>query len=160
MFTCEFENGHKTDQLRHVVVHALVIRDNEILLEKRADYLLEAGKWCLPSGFMDRDETATQAVLRELREETGWEGKITHFFRVNSHPDRPRELEKQNVALEYIVEVTEKTGAGDKEAADLKWFPLDKLPRPDEMAFDHLRSIELYISHRNDKSVFPLWQDE
>lgn len=36
MFTCEFEDGHKTNQLRHVVVHALVIQDNKILLEKRA----------------------------------------------------------------------------------------------------------------------------
>ena len=70
MITCTFEKGF-TDNLRHVVVHALVVRDNEILLEKRAGDLNESGKWAIPGGFLSLDETTAEGVLRELYEETG-----------------------------------------------------------------------------------------
>jgi len=47
----------------------------EILLVKRG---VEPGrgKWALPSGFIEIEETPEEACLRELKEETGLEGKI------------------------------------------------------------------------------------
>jgi 8-oxo-dGTP diphosphatase len=74
MITCLFENGGRA-LLRHVVVHAVVERDGALLLIRRAPHLSEGDKWGLPGGFLDRDETLTQGVLRELREETGWTGQ-------------------------------------------------------------------------------------
>lgn len=43
--------------MRHATVGCIVIKDNEILLAKRAQGLLEAGKWCFVGGYVDRDET-------------------------------------------------------------------------------------------------------
>jgi 8-oxo-dGTP diphosphatase len=145
MITCEFENGNKAS-LRHLVVHAIVVKDNKILLEKRAKGLLEAGKWCLPSGFVDRDETAEQAVLRELKEETGWTGKVLQLLRINTNPNRPHE-DRQNIAIDYIVEPLELVGVGDNESTAVEWFPLDALPPVDTIAFDHHESIELYVTN-------------
>ena len=62
MITCIFENGGKAS-FRHVVLHAIVERDGQIILEKRTGKLLETGKWALPGGFLDRDETAAKGVL-------------------------------------------------------------------------------------------------
>jgi len=59
MINCTFENGNKAS-LRHVVVHAIVEMDGKLLLIKRSNELLEGGKWSLPSGFLDRDETAQE----------------------------------------------------------------------------------------------------
>lgn len=65
MITCTFENGNRAS-LRHVVLHAVVERDGALLLVKRAPHVSEAGKWGLPGGFLDRDETLAAGALREL----------------------------------------------------------------------------------------------
>src|SRR5690349_13402924 len=48
-------------------------------------------------------------VLRELREETGWEGRVVSLLRINSRPDRPRE-DRQNIAFDFLIEPLEKRG--------------------------------------------------
>lgn len=154
MITCAFENG-KTAGLRHVVVHALVERNGEILLGRRSGPILEAGKWGLPAGYLDRDETAAQGIVRELMEETGWLGEVTSLFRVITHPDRPNE-DRQNIALEFIVKPIEQTGTTDWETSETKWFPFDRLPASGEIAFDHEQSIRLFIKYLSKPFSIPL----
>src|SRR5207247_2929977 len=101
MINGTFENGSRAS-LRHVVVHAIVERDGALLLVRRAAHLSEGGKWGLPGGFLDRDESLSDGVLRELREETGWDGRVSGLMRINSRPDRPRE-DRQNVAFDFVI---------------------------------------------------------
>ncbi len=153
MITCTFEKGY-TDNLRHVVVHALVVRDNkEVLLAKRTGDMLETGKWNIPGGFMQRDETAVQAVLRELYEETGWEGKIVSLFRINSNPNRPSE-DRQNVIFEYLIQPTVESGRPDHESSDIAWVDFNNLMPEDDYAFDHGQS--LYLLKKYFENPFPL----
>jgi 8-oxo-dGTP diphosphatase len=152
MITCTFEKGY-TDNLRHAVVHALAVKDNSVLLAKRSGDILETGKWNLPGGFMQRDETVSQAVLREVYEETGWECEIISLFRINSEPKRPGE-DRQNVVFEYLVKPIKHTGIPDHESSKVEWIPLDKLLPFDEYAFDHGESLKLLVKYL--KSPFPL----
>ncbi len=152
MITCTFENGNKA-KLRHVVVHAIIEMDGKLLLEKRTGDLLESGKWGLPSGFLDRDETAAACIVREVKEETGWESKVISLFRINTKPDRPHE-DRQNVAIEFLVRPMKKTGEPDKESSKVEWIPIDKLIPLTDFAFDHGESIRLYLTYR--KTPFPL----
>lgn len=154
MITCAFENGNKA-KLRHVVVHAIVEMDGKLLLEKRAGDLLETGKWALPAGFLERDETAGQGILRELKEETGWEGEIISLFRVNTNPNRPHE-DRQNVVLEFLIKPIRKTGEGDHESSKVEWIPFDKLLPLSEFAFDHGESIGLYLKYRTKHFPLPI----
>lgn len=155
MITCVFENGGKAG-LRHVVVHAIVEKDGKIFLVKRAQTLsLEAGKWALPGGFLDRDETAAQGVLRELIEETGWEGEVMSLFRINTNPNRPHE-DRQNVAFDFIIHPTKSTGLRDKESTEIAWMSKDSLPPPDLFAFDHGKSIALFFKHRQHPVSLPI----
>jgi len=68
---------------------AVVRRDGAVLLHRRAD----DQKWGLPGGWVDPGETLTDAVMREVREETGLEVRITGLLAVTSQPadlpDRP-----------------------------------------------------------------------
>ena len=49
---------------------AVVIRDDHVLLVKRRNQP-DAGLWGFPGGHVDFGETALDAAVRELREETG-----------------------------------------------------------------------------------------
>jgi len=55
-----------------VAVGVLIEQDGRILLAQRGIDPCR-GKWVMPSGFMDWDETPTEAAVREVREETGLE---------------------------------------------------------------------------------------
>jgi len=154
MITCQFEDGHSA-QLRHVVVHAIIEKDGCLLLEKRAPPLLEAGKWSLPSGFVDRGETLEQAIVREVFEETGWKTKVKALFRINSNPNRPKE-DRQNIAVEFLVESVQHTGENDTESTKVEWIPIDRLLPFDELAFDHGETIRLYLEYRKKKFQLPL----
>jgi len=91
MITCYFEDSDQPTKLRHVVVDTLVVKADKILLVKRGDdTLLEAGKWALPGGYLERDETAAEAATRETLEETGYQVKVEELFRLIDNPKRLR----------------------------------------------------------------------
>jgi 8-oxo-dGTP diphosphatase len=154
MITCAFENGNAA-KLRHVVVHCIVEKDGCLLLGKRTGDILESGKWGVPAGFLDRDETVEQCALRELLEETGWKGEVVSLFRINSSPDRPHE-DRQNVSVEFIVKPIEKVGEPDHESSKVEWIPIDKLIPFEDFAFDHGESIKLYLQYRQKPFPLPL----
>lgn len=154
MITCNFEDGHPAE-LRHAVVDVVVGRNDEILLEKRAKKLVEGGKWALAGGYMDRDETVTDTVHREVMEETGYEITDLVFAEVISNPKRKGE-DRQNVAMVFFAQATTKTGESDWESDEVKWFKLDNLPPDSEIAFDHLETIELYKTYRAKPFPLPL----
>ncbi|NOZ30825.1 MAG: NUDIX domain-containing protein, partial [Crenarchaeota archaeon] len=56
-----------------VGVGALVIRDGKILLVKRK-YPPGKGRWSIPGGHVEVNESILEAARRELLEETGIEG--------------------------------------------------------------------------------------
>lgn len=147
MITCTFENGG-TGSLRHVTVDALLLNENnQILLVKRAPHLTNGGLFALIGGFVDRDETLEEAVIREIIEETGYEATVEKLLRIIDAPQRPKE-DRQNISFTYIARVGKKVGESDKESTEMRWFELNALPDKDQFAFDHLESIEFYKKSR------------
>jgi 8-oxo-dGTP diphosphatase len=153
MINCTFENGRRAS-LRHVVVHAVVEKDGALLLVRRAPHLLEGDKWGLPGGFLDRDESLSDGVLRELREETGWDGQVSALLRINSSPDRPGE-DRQNVALDFVVTPLRRIGEPDEESSAVEWVPIDRLPPLHTLAFDHGDTVHLYLASRGKPGQAP-----
>mgnify|MGYP001027402886 FL=1 len=45
------------------------------------------GDWTLPSGFVEADESAEEAAIREAEEETGLKVEIVEMAGVNSFPE-------------------------------------------------------------------------
>lgn len=154
MITCRFEKGYDA-LLRHLVVHAIVEKENGILLVKRTGDLLESGKWGLPGGYLDRDETAQEGALRELREETGWDGEIISLFRINTNPNRPHE-DRQNVSFDFLIRPTTLSGLPDAESSRVEFIPFEKLYSAEKLAFDHGETIERYLKYRKEKFSLPL----
>lgn len=155
MISCEFEDGGKAS-LRHVVVDTIVTKGNQILLAKRASHLSSPGKYGLIGGFVDRDETATQAVAREILEETGYSSTVEFLFCIVDNPQRPQE-DRQNIAFVYVARAGEKTGEPDNESKEIAWFDLDNLPPKESFAFDHYEDIERYKQHLTNPFSLPFF---
>ncbi len=122
-----------------ITVDALVRKNNEVLLIQRDNDPFK-GMWALPGGFMDYgQETAEEAVLRELEEETGLNGLRAQLANVYSQPERdPR---GHTVTIAYEVEVKGNIKAGT-DARKAKFFKLNALP---PLAFDHAKIISDWI---------------
>ncbi len=154
MLTCTFENGNKAS-LRHVTVDALLLNKGKVLLVKRTGKLLEGGKWGLVGGFVERDETVKEAVAREALEETGYTVKNITLLTIRDNPDRPKE-DRQNISFIFFCDVVEKVSNSDWEVDDQQWFDLNNVPSAAEIAFDHLKNIELYRDYLNSNRSLPI----
>lgn len=160
MITCQFEDGNiASPGLRHVTTSNIIIKDNKVLFVLRQKVanriMLEEGKWGLPGGFFDRNESLIEAVKREVMEETGWEIDDLELFRINDNPGRPKE-DRQNIDFIFIAKAINRPGSHDAEVREVKWFPLDSLPPIDQIAFDHGEDLELYLKYLKVPMTLPI----
>ena len=120
-----------------LTVDAVAIDNDKILLIKRK-YEPFKGKWALPGGRVECGERVEEAVLRELKEETGLDGEIVRLVGVYSDPNRdPR---GHYVTVVFLVKVKGELRA-NTDAEEAKWFPLSEVPW-DDLAFDHAKIIK------------------
>lgn len=105
----------------------------EILLIRRKNDPYK-GCWAFPGGFLDINETLEQCARRELMEETSLTAGEMHEVGSFSKVDRdPRGRVITTAYYTFIEKNTVRPHAAD-DAAEIAWFPLDKLP---PLAFDH-----------------------
>ena len=119
-------------------VDAVVILENRILLIKRGNDPFK-GKWALPGGFVEMNETLLQAATRELKEETGITIKDLKQFRTYDAIDRDPRHRTISTVFYFIdnQQSTKELTAGD-DAAEAIWWDINKLPN---LAFDHKEII-------------------
>lgn len=82
------------------------------------------GKYALPGGFVNPDETVEQAARRELAEETGIEGLPMKLVGVYSDPGRDPRAWVVSCAYGVCTDAPLIPKAGD-DAADVRMFGLD-----------------------------------
>lgn len=113
---------------------ACIVNDarGRTLLVKRA-VEPEKGKWSLPAGFMELDEKPSQAILRELKEETGLTGRIESLIGVYTQSSR---VYKSVLTIGFVVE---RTGGRLK--------PGDDVSDVDFRTIKNVRKIP-FMSHR------------
>lgn len=98
------------------------------------------GRWAMPGGFMQMNESADEGALRELHEETGLKAAYIKQFHTFSEPNRDPRERVITIAYYALVKMQEVKGADD--AADARWFALDEVP---SLAFDHDRILRMAL---------------
>ena len=104
-----------------------------VLLTRRQDN----GRWCLPGGGMDPGESAAEACIREVFEETGLEVKVKRLVGIYTSPDilieYPDGNKIQPVAFSFEVEVTGGTLGLSDETTEVGYFTIEKMEMMDMM---------------------------
>ena len=119
---------------RHALTaDAVVFRGDRVLLVRRGNPP-HKGAFALPGGFVDGHESAEDAVLRELAEETGLVGRVVGLVGLYSRPGRdPR---GPTATATYLVDAPKgKVRAGD-DASAARFLPVAEAMRL-KLAFDH-----------------------
>jgi mutator protein MutT len=113
-----------------VGVGAIIVCNGKILLEKRKSEP-GRGKWSVPGGLVELGESTEQAVIREVKEETGLDVENPELIDVvnNIILDANGKIEYHFVIVDYFV----KLRGGELNAADdaeeLKWVALDDVEK-------------------------------
>lgn len=107
-----------------VAAATLIIEDGKILLVRRVNEP-QRGLWTLPAGFINGGEDPAQAAIRECREETGLEVRVTALLDIFARREHARGAD---FVIFYQAERTGGTlqPADDADAAE--WFAPESLP--------------------------------
>ena len=118
-----------------------------ILLTRREDN----NRWCLPGGGMDPGESAAEACVRELFEETGLEVIVTKLIGVYTSPDLLMEYADGNriqpVAFNFEAEITGGELGLSDETTEFGWYTMAEMEDMDILEH-HIPRIRDAISNR------------
>lgn len=120
-------------------VYLLLLKDNKVLLQRRYNTGFQDGNYTFVSGHVDKDESPTQAICREAKEEAGITVDIRDIqfeqvlYRRSFDPIKkdynPSALERIDFFFSTEKWQGEPHVAEPDKCDDLRWFPIDKLPK-------------------------------
>lgn len=141
------QKGYATPK---VDIRGVVFRDEKILLVRE----ISDGRWTLPGGWADANESPRESVIREVREESGYEVipvKILAVYDRNKHPHFP-----QNIFHTYkifiLCSLCGGTATPSNETSEIGFYGENELPELSisrvtnnqiKRMFEHFRSGNL-----------------
>jgi 8-oxo-dGTP diphosphatase len=122
-------------------VSAIIVTPDQskFLITRRKSGLYQ-GKWCLPGGHIHRDETMQQAVIREVKEETGLDFN-PQLFSCFDEIIPEYDIHSITIVFDGLANGTIKPQAD--EVAEIGWYSLEEI-REMAFAFRHKDIIESY----------------
>ncbi|WP_329037657.1 NUDIX domain-containing protein [Streptomyces sp. NBC_00178] len=124
-------------------VTAVVVRDDQVLLAKRADN----GKWTAVTGIIDPGEQPADAAAREVLEETGIVAVPERLAMVHVTDPVVYDNGDQTQYLDLVFRFAWQSGVpspDDGENTAAEWFALDDLP---PMSDDMCKRIAAAVSN-------------
>jgi mutator protein MutT len=111
-----------------VGVGAIILDGDKILLEKRKN-APGKGKWSVPGGLVELGESTDQAVIREVKEETGLDVYEPRLVDIVDHIslDEKGTVKYHFVIVDYLVTVKEGKPKAASDAEALKWVPFNEV---------------------------------
>lgn len=145
--------NEKTFRNPAVTVDIIIEIDGGIVLIERKN---PPFGWALPGGFVDYGESLENAAIREAKEETSLDVKLTEQF--HSYSDPERDPRHHTVSTVFIAEGKGHLKAED-DALNACVAKRDDLPAP--LVFDHGRIADDYFRYKDGVSkntIFPPYE--
>ena len=120
-----------------IIVGGVVKKDNKYLLVQEAQEKCR-GKWNIPAGHLDPNETIFEGAKREVFEESGFNVDITGIASISNRvlPD------DEFLGIIFSTEIIDgEISINPNEILDIKWFTYDEILNMK----DQLRSDDLLI---------------
>jgi 8-oxo-dGTP diphosphatase len=158
----------KGDQfyLPHLSVDCVIFGFHENELKVLLLEWKDTKRWCLPGGFILKDEHIDDAAVRILKSRTGLDEIYLRQFYAFGHPDRDRKkdgmkppkgaakswLMDRFITVGYwaIVEFSKVVPSPDEFSLSCRWFDIDEIPKlildHNEIADKALESLRLHLN--------------
>jgi len=110
-----------------VDVRAAVFHDGKILLVKEVN----DGRWSMPGGWADVGDTPSEAILREVREESGFDARVLSvvgIYDANRVPNEEWMPFYHAYKLLFLCEITGGEARTSHETPDVGFFGIDEIP--------------------------------
>ncbi|MBX5321427.1 MAG: NUDIX hydrolase [Candidatus Bathyarchaeota archaeon] len=130
-----------------VGVGAIIVCNGKILLEKRKGEPGK-GKWSVPGGLVELGETTENAVIREVKEETGLEVANPQLIDVmdNIVYDENGEVKYHFVIIDYFLRLKGGEAKAADDAEELKWIPLGEVEK-----YDLTKTFRAFLQRKREK---------
>jgi len=130
-----------------VGVGAVILDGEKILLEKRKN-APSKGKWSVPGGLVELGENTDQAVIREVKEETGLEVYEPRLIDVVNYVSLGEKgaVKYHFVIVDYLVTVKCGNPKAASDADALKWVPFNEVEE-----YDLAESFRLFFLRNREK---------
>lgn len=111
-------------KLVHVAVGVIQDASNRILIAKRPQHLHQGGKWEFPGGKVEKQETTSEALIRELKEEVNLDVTSTTPLMEIHHDYGDK---KVFLDIHWVKSFT--GNATGVEGQQVEWVALEQLSR-------------------------------
>jgi ADP-ribose pyrophosphatase YjhB (NUDIX family) len=136
-----------------VDVRGAVVREGKLLLVKeRVD-----GKWTMPGGWADVGETPSQSIIREVREESGFEVRPLKVIAVLDANRRGRPLEFYHAfKIIFLCQLVSGEATPSEETSEVDFFDLDDLPElsVNRTSPEHIAEIKKHLQDPSRPAAF------
>ena len=133
-------------------VTAVVVKDDEILMVRRAD----SGEWAPVTGIIDPGEEPSEAAVREVREEADVDAIVEHlaWVHVTEMYVYPNGDRSQYIDIVFRLRWTGgNPHPADGENLEARWFSRSDLPT---LSGDMRRRVEVALDPRAEAGFGPL----
>ena len=109
-------------------VGAVIVRHEQFLIVRRANPPLQ-GQWSIPGGLVETGETTREAVVREIREETGLTIEPIELIEVFERilRDTNSRVQYHYVVIDYLCRIVSGESRPGSDVSEIRWIAFHDL---------------------------------
>ena len=140
------EKGYATPK---VDVRGAAFQDGHVLMVRE----ISDGKWTLPGGWADVNQTAGECVVREIAEESGFTARALKLAAVYDYQKRNPSPHIDSIyKMFFICEIVGGAACASDETSEVAFFPRDELP-PLSLGRTTAAQIDRMFEHRENPQL-------